>query len=77
LSNGNQISEDGLGDVLAKYANFAALVAPHWWSGPDWAAMVDAFLDVIDEPPPGVPPALRDREVVRGMLLNDPQPSWN
>jgi hypothetical protein len=68
----NQISEDGLGEVLAKYANFAAFVAPHWWSGPDWPTMVNAFLDEIDEPPPGLPPALRDQEVVRRILLNNP-----
>lgn len=68
----NQISEDGLGEVLAKYANFAGLFAPHWWSGPDWPAMVNAFLDVVDEPPPGLPPGLRNREVVRGLLLDKP-----
>ncbi|OBH40532.1 hypothetical protein A5690_24745 [Mycobacterium intracellulare] len=68
----SQISADGFATVLAKYASFAALVAPHWWSGPDWPAMVDAFLDVTDEPPPGLPTGLRDRQVVRGMLLDRP-----
>jgi hypothetical protein len=34
--------------------------------------MVDAFLDVIDEPPPGLPTGLRDPEVVRRMLLDRP-----
>jgi len=68
----NQTSEDGLGEVLAKYANFAAFVAPHWWSGPDWPAMVNAFVDGIEEPPPGLPPGLRDREVVRRILLDNP-----
>lgn len=48
----NQVAEDGPAEVLAKYANFAALVAPHWWSGPDWPAMVDAFVDVMDGLPP-------------------------
>ncbi|MGY0479532.1 hypothetical protein ACW5SQ_09320 [Mycobacteroides abscessus] len=68
----NQISEDGLREVLVKYVTFANLVAPHWWSGPDWPEMVTTFLDTVDELPPGLPPALQDRDVMHRILLSSP-----
>jgi hypothetical protein len=68
----HDIEESGLVDVLTRYARFATLTAPHWWSGPGWPAMVDAFVDGLQEPPPGLPLGLANLRVVRDLLHHHP-----
>jgi hypothetical protein len=68
----DRIVEQGLLEVLAKYADFASLAAPHWWGGPGWPAMVDAFVDAMEGLPPGLPDGLRNRQTVRRLLLDAP-----
>ena len=60
--------DDGVLKVFSSLAGFANVVAPHWWSGPKWAAMVDAFVDGLT----GLPLGVADKDVLRTTLLDAP-----
>lgn len=68
----DRISKDGYVETLSMYAFFASTIANHWWGGPGWSFVVTAFLDQIDELPPGLPLDLQDHGVVRRLLLDAP-----
>jgi hypothetical protein len=65
-------SEDedgGFEELISSLAKFAMFVAPHWWGGPYWPAMIDAFVDSLgDQLPPGV----TDKQALRATLLEAP-----